>query len=177
MRPSSPRPSTGLSARRPTRRPLLATAGSDGTVNLWRISDGAHEGRLTASGGSLEAVAFAPDDSALIAAGREHFIYVWETTPDGRYVLHRVFRSLSPLWAAEFVDQTTIITGEHGGLVRRWNFLRSPDRYRIPHLAFSLPHFAFSPNNKSLVTAAWDLRVFNLAAQTEVAQPAPPTTK
>ncbi len=55
----------------------LASAGEDGTLRLWRVSDGACLQSLTGATKSVHAVAFTPDGQAL-ASGGEDGVALWK---------------------------------------------------------------------------------------------------
>ena len=179
---------------------LLASAGDDHTVKIWDTTDWRVVHTIPHAG-EVVGAAFTPDGTVLATAERQYRgahgerigedvvrlwdIATWEPRGELRGHTDRL-QSVSisddgMLLASGSSDGSACLwdigTGEHGGLIRLWDYLRSPDRYRIPHLGSNLPNFAFSPDSRSLLTAASDLRVFNLAAQTETAQLAPPSAR
>ncbi len=56
----------------------LATAGEDGTVRLWRASDGRQLGVLRGHEGRVSGVAFSPDGKLLASAGRDGTVRLWD---------------------------------------------------------------------------------------------------
>ncbi|WP_405161924.1 WD40 repeat domain-containing protein [Nocardia sp. NBC_01499] len=64
-----------------TARRLLASAGSDGTIRLWDLSEPrtiAAAGQLSGHRGNVESVAFSPDNSKLVSAGSDGTVRVWD---------------------------------------------------------------------------------------------------
>ncbi|MFI6998736.1 hypothetical protein [Nocardia sp. NPDC050175] len=62
-------------------RRLLASAGSDGFIRLWDLSDPhavAAAGQLGGHRGNVESVLFSPDNSKLVSAGSDGTVRVWD---------------------------------------------------------------------------------------------------
>ena len=62
---------------------LIASAGAEGTVKLWRAADGALLRTLTGHDGDVNGVAFSPNGSLVASAGSDGTVRVWRTQ-DGR---------------------------------------------------------------------------------------------
>jgi len=58
---------------------LLVSGGWDGTVRLWRTSDGAQVAVLDEQGGNVLSVAFSPDGQSVAATGGSEVIRLWQT--------------------------------------------------------------------------------------------------
>src|SRR3989344_6846272 len=96
---------------------VLASGGSDGFIRLWRLPDGAPVGDWRAHGESVYGLAVLQRDRALLSAGYDGRLAVWQR--DGR--LERERLTPSPITAFA-VDETRdmVLTGHEDGHVRQW---------------------------------------------------------
>lgn len=96
---------------------VLASGGSDGFIRLWRLPDGAPAGGWHAHGESVYGLAFLQRDHALLSAGYDGRLAVWQR--DGR--LEREHITPSPITAFT-VDEARdiVLTGHEDGRVRQW---------------------------------------------------------
>lgn len=98
---------------------LLASGGWDGTVRLWRPSDGAAVGTLEVQGGNVQGVAFSPDGSILATTGSSEVVRLWHVR-SGRLLRtiggHRGYLS-SVIFSP---DGQTLITSGGDKAVCRW---------------------------------------------------------
>ena len=62
---------------------LLATGGSDGTIQLLRVEDGELESALSGHRGGVESIAFSPGGEILASGGRDGRVRLWQV-PDGQ---------------------------------------------------------------------------------------------
>lgn len=81
-------------------RPLLATAGDDGTIRLWNAAEGSELHRLTDHSGRILSVAFSPDGSQLAASGEDGTIRLWALSADTPPRLRATLFSTPGGWAA-----------------------------------------------------------------------------
>jgi hypothetical protein len=58
---------------------LLACGSEDGTITLWRVSDGKEMWRVAGRGGAVHALAFAPSGSFLAVGDTDNGITLWDT--------------------------------------------------------------------------------------------------
>ena len=96
---------------------VLASGGSDGFIRLWRLPDGAPVGGWRAHSESVYGLAFLQRDRALLSAGYDGRLAVWQR--DGRLERERV--TPSPITAFT-VDEPRdmVLTGHEDGRVRQW---------------------------------------------------------
>ena len=64
---------------------LLASGSKDGTIKLWRVSDGALVRTLTGHTGFVRSVSFSPDGRLLASGSHDHTIKLWRVS-DGSLV-------------------------------------------------------------------------------------------
>ena len=55
----------------------LASASSDKTVKLWRLSDGAATATLAGHSNTVRSVAFSPDGRSLASASEDNTVKLW----------------------------------------------------------------------------------------------------
>ena len=73
---------------------IIATAGDDRTIRLWRLADGTLQGKLSGHTGEVETLAFAPGGKTLASGGRDATIRIWDVATQGQS------RSIDRHWAA-----------------------------------------------------------------------------
>lgn len=96
---------------------VLASGGSDGFIRLWRLPDGTLAGGWRAHGESVYGLAFLQRDRALISAGYDGRLAVWQR--DGRLKRERL--TPSPITAFALDEARDIVlTGHEDGRVRQW---------------------------------------------------------
>ncbi len=146
----------------------LATAGFDGTMRLWDLTDRARPGPLgpplTGPNGS---VAFAPDGRTLAAAGGgDGTVRLWDLTdrarpgPLGPPLTGHTRQVVSVAFAP---DGHTLATASADGTARLWDLTDSarPGPLGPPLTGHTdwVRSVAFAPDGHTLVTASWDKTV------------------
>ncbi|MCS6790083.1 MAG: caspase family protein [Bacteroidia bacterium] len=97
---------------------LLASAGLDGKVMLWRIPEGLRIQTLEANTEGMRAVAFSPDGRFLAGAGKDGKLFLWHVNT-GR--LEKSLTLSVPLWTVAFCPNGQyLIAGGEEGLLRVW---------------------------------------------------------
>ncbi len=102
---------------------LVAAADDSGGVQLWSVSDGANQGRLTGHTGAVHDVAFHPQGKQLATAGADGTIRLWEFPAQPR-VFEAHTQTIQSL--AIGADGKTLITASTDQTVRRWNLAIKP---------------------------------------------------
>jgi len=152
---------------------LVATAGIDGRVRVYRVSTGEQVGGFSVHG-SLQDLDFSPDGSRLAAAGLTGEIALWD--PKSGRVERRLDHHVAILSLRFSPDGRTIATGDLAGAVDFWD--ASTGRPAAPPLAgqnglvFSV---SYSPDGSKLVTASSDgrLRLYDLETGKLIGAPLP----
>lgn len=148
---------------------LLASAGSDQQILLWRVSDGTQVATLGGNTDRITALAFNTDSSLLISAGAGPHLKLWtlHSTPTGM----RATPTLIPVDHTEDItslslspDGQVLITGSYDHTVKLWQ-LRSAPQPSLTLLDTLTTHRAavaavqFSPTGQQFATGSWDSTV------------------
>jgi WD40 repeat protein len=133
----------------------VASAGSDGTVRVWRTQDGRLLHTLVGEGGIVLSVAFSPD-SQLVASGSE----------DGRVKLWRVSTGAlertipaHDLWVSSVAFSPSggvLASASADGTVKLWQVANGQPVGDIQAHALWVTHIAFSPDGQLLASAGED---------------------
>ncbi|MFD6157951.1 NACHT and WD repeat domain-containing protein [Nocardia sp. NPDC060256] len=107
-------------------RKLLASAGSDGLVRLWDVSDPREitpaGPDLTGHQGNVDAVAFAPGGATLVSAGADGFVRLWDVRDPRHASPLGMFDSGAPITTAVFLpDGRGVVVGGVDGAIRFLN--------------------------------------------------------
>jgi WD40 repeat protein len=134
---------------------LIASAGADGTVKLWRMSDGALLRTLTGHEGDVNGVAFSPDGSYVASAGSDGTVRVWRTQ-DGR-LLHTLTHGGGIVLSVAFAPNGQLLaSGGEDGTVKLWRVATGAAERTIHAHELWVSSVAFSPNGSLLASASAD---------------------
>jgi WD40 repeat protein/uncharacterized caspase-like protein len=145
---------------------MLAAAGSDPEIWLWRVADGAMLAKLEHESERITALAFHPDGGLLAAAGNDPRLQLWslDSTPTGiqatptpvptNHTDTITSLSFSP-------DGQGLMTGSYDRTVQLWHLTASspPTLTRLDTLTGHTAAIAtvqFSPDGQQLATGSWD---------------------
>jgi WD40 repeat protein len=134
---------------------LIASAGADGTVKLWRTSDGALLRTLTGHEGDANGVAFSPDGSYVASAGSDGTVRVWRTQ-DGR-LLHTLTHGGGIALSVAFAPNGQLLaSGGEDGTVKLWRVATGAAERTIHAHELWVSSVAFSPDGSLLASASAD---------------------
>ena len=134
---------------------LIASAGADGTVKLWRTSDGALLRTLTGHEGDANGVAFSPDGSYVASAGSDGTVRVWRTQ-DGR-LLHTLTHGGGIVLSVAFAPNGQLLaSGGEDGTVKLWRVATGAAERTIHAHELWVSSVAFSPDGSLLASASAD---------------------
>jgi WD40 repeat protein len=132
---------------------LLATAGGDGTIRFWRVSDNSLDSALSGHTGEIFYCTFSPDGHLVAATSSDGRVWLWELdthtlwtilvhsdwvtsctfSPDGRMIATASNDSVVRLWSVEDGTLQTSFTGHSG---RATDCAFSPDGTYIATTGF-----------------------------------------
>jgi WD40 repeat protein len=134
---------------------LIASAGAEGTVKLWRAADGALLRTLTGHDGDVNGVAFSPNGSYVASAGSDGTVRVWRTQ-DGRLLHTLVGEGGIVLSVAFSPDSQLVASGSEDGRVKLWRVSTGALERTIPAHDLWVSSVAFSPSGGVLASASAD---------------------
>jgi WD40 repeat protein len=134
---------------------LIASAGAEGTVKLWRAADGALLRTLTGHDGDVNGVAFSPNGSYVASAGSDGTVRVWRTQ-DGRLLHTLVGEGGIVLSVAFSPDSQLVASGSEDGRVKLWRVSTGALERTIPAHDLWVSSVAFSPDGSLLASASAD---------------------
>jgi hypothetical protein len=96
---------------------MVASASEDGTVKLWKASDGSSLRSIAAHPGGVLAARFGPD-GRIVTAGRDNKVKIWDTS--GKNLLTPEFKGDLPT-RVTFTDDGKVIGSDWTGKVFAWD--------------------------------------------------------
>lgn len=129
---------------------LIATAGEDGVVRVWAISD--HEELQTLEGheARVNYVAFAPDDSLIASAGDDGTVRLWDQLGRQSALLEMPD---SRVTSVEFSpDSTLLVAATADGAVLVWDVAEGSILHELEGHQAPVYHARFSPDGSLIAT-------------------------
>jgi WD40 repeat protein len=147
---------------------LLAVGRDDGTIELWNPRTQLLITTLTAAtsaAGPLDAVAFSPDDRAVVGAGADVDVLLWDVR--GESVVATLAGHTRPVRTVAFSpDGQIIATGGDDGTVKLWSADTHSLVANLKGTTGFIRGVAFSPDSRTLAAGADDgsVRLWNVAS-------------
>jgi WD40 repeat protein len=134
---------------------LIASAGAEGTVKLWRAADGALLRTLTGHDGDVNGVAFSPNGSYVASAGADGTVRVWRVQ-DGQ-LQHTLTHGGGIALSVAFAPNGQLLaSGGEDGTVKLWRVATGAEERTIPAHELWVSSVAFSPSGGVLASASAD---------------------
>jgi WD40 repeat protein len=134
---------------------LIASAGAEGTVKLWRAADGALLRTLTGHDGDVNGVAFSPNGSLVASAGADGTVRVWRVQ-DGQ-LQHTLTHGGGIALSVAFAPNGQLLaSGGEDGTVKLWRVSTGALERTIPAHDLWVSSVAFSPSGGVLASASAD---------------------
>jgi WD40 repeat protein len=134
---------------------LIASAGAEGTVKLWRAADGALLRTLTGHDGDVNGVAFSPNGSYVASAGSDGTVRVWRVQ-DGQ-LQHTLTHGGGIALSVAFAPNGQLLaSGGEDGTVKLWRVATGAEERTIPAHELWVSSVAFSPDGSLLASASAD---------------------
>jgi WD40 repeat protein len=153
-------------------RTLAASIRNQG-VALWNTDAGALAVRLTPESWDVASVAFTPDGHALVAAGWDGTIRVWDISGPDPQLLWASRREGRLSCLAIAPDGRTLTVGEMSGWLRCWDRFSGQPLSALEGNGSSVCCVAYSPDGRTLAAGSFRGRIRLWDAMTHRQQPGP----
>ncbi|MET0496366.1 MAG: hypothetical protein ABW000_24830 [Actinoplanes sp.] len=167
---------------------IVASAGADHKVRLWRLTDRPEQrplgAPLTGHQGEVRTIAFSPDGRTLVSAGDDTAVRLWNVTdPDHPRLLTTIAAGRSgDVWAVRYSPDGRTLATAAGDLIQLWDVPATGPPIPIgPPLAGhgkQVTSLAFSPDGTALASGSLDttVQLWDLRDLVKPVSAAPPLT-
>lgn len=144
-------------------RKRLATAGVDGTVNLWDVESAKQQATIEAHKGGVHAIAFAPDSESLATAGADKTFKIWKINL-GEKLTFTSPEHLGPVLAIAFSPDGKQIASGSGermksGQLQVWDVGQDKRALAFADLKDVVTTLSFHPRLPRLASGGLDKKV------------------
>jgi WD40 repeat protein len=149
----------------------VASAGDDGTAQLWEAATGKEVRRLGGDVSWLQGVAYTPDGKTLIAAGSDTSIHLWDVAT-GKEI--RRLGGLGGNWVrcCALSPDGKFLAASAGDVLHLWDLAAGVDLRQVRRPGILAVSLAFAPDGKAVAAASSDtsVRVYEVATGREAAR-------
>jgi WD40 repeat protein len=143
---------------------VLASAGFDGTINLWDGRTGNAQLRMTGHEGPVWSVVWNPKGDLLASAGADKTIRLWNPAT-GRSVRQFTGHDAAVESVCFSPDGQTLISASADKTVRLWETATGKERAIVGRHEMGVKHAVFAPDGKTAASAGADrtIKLWDLA--------------
>ena len=148
---------------------LLASAGDDGTVQVWDADTGAALRTLTGHDGSVLAVTFS-STGRLASAGEDQTVRIWDPERDAPPLLTLTGHGSTVTSVAFSRDGKYLASGSADKTVRVWDVATGQVRLTLKGHSLGVNAVAFSPDSRRLASASedWTVKLWETVGGQEI---------
>ncbi|MBD2020179.1 serine/threonine protein kinase [Leptolyngbya sp. FACHB-36] len=150
---------------------LLVTAGSDHSLQLWSLPDGALLKSLPGQQGSVKALAISQDSNFLVSGGEDGSVRLWDTAGTFRRAFQGHTKPVTTI--AISPDSRTLVSGSQDGTLRQWDIQTGKLLQTLKLPAGEVTALTYGTTSNQIISASstestrqlqvWDLRAGELS--------------
>jgi len=153
---------------------FVASAGADGTVQVWEPSTKRRSAMYHANG-KVRALAWSPDAKYIASAGKGKKIQLWDRATGGESVSYTALKEVYALaWSP---DGKYIASGGMDGILHIWDTRKKSESYAFKGHTDWIRAVAWSPDGVHIASAGNDKTVYVWNFSSRVARPITTFTK
>jgi WD40 repeat protein/DNA-binding SARP family transcriptional activator len=151
---------------------LVASAGREPEIQLWRVSDGRSVATLVGHRGDVKMLHFRADGRRLVSASRDGQVCLWEISAASliqghpRYPIRTLQGHTDQVLTCSFSpDGALVASGGYDRTICLWDAESGQLLHTLAGHAYGVRSVAFSPDGKTLISSGYDrtLRLWDVA--------------
>jgi len=148
---------------------ILASGGSDNTINLWDVATGQILHQLLGHTGQVFGVAFNPNGRILASASADHTVRLWDVAA-GRYLVTYASHQDRVFAVAFSPDGLTLASASKDGTVKLWEVATGHEIRTLAGHSRPVTSVAFTPDSRMLASGSEDatIKIWDVASGREI---------